>query len=200
MSYYYKGKQNKNTKLTYIIHSSSGFFLNKMTSTKNNETTKKNVQPMELNCLLRYFQHNRTALDIVRNICTKKTYSFRLIEYFVRVYAAHFNLRTKRRDEEKEVFLKQEFEQQRKVFKKKRFDCFRRNRKWMEPFVVVYEGHRFETNVGQLQFFKFFIENGGYDYLREHHEEVLEDYYKGLKQKKKNTNPVIYYGETKFKL
>jgi hypothetical protein len=108
-------------------------------------------------------------LDLLLGILITGKYkiSLRIIDWFVTNYSKKHNLVIEKNGKPFIVFL--EYKSQLKAYSKKQFDPFcRRSR-------IHYEydkGKKFETTIGQLNFFRWAIENLIIDYIMKHYNEI----------------------------
>jgi hypothetical protein len=128
-----------------------------------------------LNNLLTFYKKNNNLSKILSIINGNARESLRLIDWFVTNYAKQKfvgydlvdkNGRTKRF----KVYI--DYKLKLKAYSKKRFDPFCR---W-DRIVIPYEGDtHIQTTIGQLNFFKWALENKILDYIKEHLDEIEKD-------------------------
>jgi hypothetical protein len=114
-------------------------------------------------------EHIQTVVDIVKG---RSDISLRIIDWFITNYSRSRNIihiRTARNGAGASqtyfnVYLS--YRAQLKTFSKQQFDPFRRNERILFQFRDAEEG--LETTVGQLNFFRWAIENNIIDYIRQH--------------------------------
>jgi len=154
-----------------------------------------------LESLTKYYgdSHNMNKLLCILN--GKQKISLRIIDWFVTNYSKKNNIHYLLYKKDGETisftgetaeFLKQfntyhSYKSQLKSYSKKRFDPFcRRGR-----IQFSYDGDKsIDTTVGQLNFFKWAIDNLVIDYIQGHFQEIEEDMnlsYNMLKKQKKNS-------------
>ena len=130
---------------------------------------------------LKKFYKNQCALDKLINILEgNDKISLRIIDWFVTNYAKKYNVvlhikgkNPKFSDSYLIVYLN--YKSQLKAYSKKQFDPFcRRNR--IEFFYDEKDlSKKITTTVGQLNFFKWFIQNNLYEYVIKHLSEIEKD-------------------------
>ena len=127
------------------------------------------------------FYSNPKNLDLLLGILSTGKYkiSLRIIDWFVTNYSKKHNLVIQKNGKPFIVFL--EYKSQLKAYSKKQFDPFcRRSR-------ILYEyekGKKIETTIGQLNFFRWAIENFIIDYITAHYEDIETDMNNTLKNTK----------------
>ena len=153
--------------------------------------------------LQKYYGDEETMNKLLSILNGKEKISLRIIDWFVTNYSKKNNIyyllyKNQTSGEisfsgEKSEFLKQfntyhAYKSQLKSYSKKRFDPFCRR----ERIEFVYkENHKINTTVGQLNFFKWALDNLVIDYIKKHFQEIEEDMnqsYNMIKKQKKNSN------------
>lgn len=126
--------------------------------------------------LTRYYTKNNTKLEYILPIIYKSsTISLRLIDWFVTNYCKKFNVIINKNidNNEFEYFnVYSNYRSQLKAFKKIQFDPFRRRERIDFYFNDV---NFMETTLGQLNFFRWFLDNDLLDYISVHYEEIESD-------------------------
>jgi hypothetical protein len=136
------------------------------------ETNNKELLLLSLS---KFYSYNLDKLEeILPIICKSSNISLRLIDWFVTNYCKKHNIvfvrkRNNNTDEYFNVFSN--YRSQLKAFKKIQFDPFRRR----ERIDFYYAPDKYiETTIGQLNFFRWFVENDLLEYVKEHND-VIED-------------------------
>jgi hypothetical protein len=128
-------------------------------------------------------------LDLLLGILITGKYkvSLRIIDWFVTNYAKKHNLVINRDGNRKPFIVFLEYKSQLKAYSKKQFDPFcRRSRIHYE-----YEkGKLFETTIGQLNFFRWAIENQIVEYIMNHYNDIEKDMNNTLKTTKLDNMPI----------
>jgi hypothetical protein len=112
--------------------------------------------------------------------------SLRLIDYFVTNYSKKFNTSYMLNNRHFLVYFN--YKRELNAYSKRLFDPFCRRERIMfqargiEPFV---------TTVGQLNFFRWFIEKNIYEHVSEHREEIEKDMNSTLKQHYSRSNTTV---------
>jgi hypothetical protein len=141
-----------------------------------------------------FFKHAEHR-DLLEGILVTSTYkvSLRIIDWFVTNYAKKYNIVIEKgengkpirgespsviRNDNRAFLVYIEYKSQLKAYSKKQFDPFcRRSR-------INYEyapGKTFETTIGQLNFFRWAIENGVIHYIIDNYDDIEKDMNNTLK-------------------
>ena len=118
-----------------------------------------------------------TNLERMLRIITGETkISLRIVDWFATNYAKKYytlyTIEQQENNEERRFKVYDDYKLKLKAYSKKRFDPFCR---W-ERISIPYKGNSFiETTIGQLNFFKWAIENNVIDYIEENYEAIEKD-------------------------
>ena len=155
-----------------------------------------------LDSLYKYYSDKQTMNKLLTILESNQKISLRIIDWFVTNYSKKNNVFYhiyKTKTGKKTLVAKDNsfhsqfntyysYKSQLKSFSKKRFDPFCRR----DRIDYVYEsGKKLETTIGQLNFFKWAIDNMVIDYIKQHIEEIEEDMnqsYNEIKKIKKDKN------------
>ncbi len=155
-----------------------------------------------LNSLYKYYNEKNTMNKLIEIIDDNNKVSLRIIDWFVTNYSKKHNVyyTIYQTDNKMNTFVQDgnkflkvfntyhAYKSQLKSYSKKRFDPFCRR----ERIVFTCNSNKsIETTVGQLNFFKWAIDNLIIDYIKENYEEIEHDMnnsYNSIKKHKKNTN------------
>ena len=120
--------------------------------------------------LRRFFSSDERVRQIHRVIQGESSISLRLIDWFVTNYSRTNNIIHTKHTADGPVCINfyLSYRSQLKTFSKQQFDPFRR----YERLVFEHGGVQFETTVGQLNFFRWAIENDIVDYIDKHRAEI----------------------------
>lgn len=128
--------------------------------------------------LSRFFANPSNMRAVLPYINGESMVSLRLIDWFVTNFSKKHNVFISRSTgvDTQHVNVYQSYRVQLKAYSKQQFDPFRRR----DRIVFCYEDdHRhhgsIETTVGQLNFFRWMLENGILDYVKAHAEEIEAD-------------------------
>lgn len=121
--------------------------------------------------------------------------SLRILDYFVTNYAKKKKIIYLHNDRFFNVFLN--YKAQLKAYSKKQFDPFCRKlrkiegKQMNEAINFYFDNEKsIETTVGQLNFFKWAIQNGVLAYIVDHLTDIVEDMILSSKQKKTDDKPI----------
>lgn len=132
-----------------------------------------------LNILTKFYMVQKNS-DLLVDIITNKKYAKRVIEWFVSNYSKKKNVIYYVRKKEFDVY--HEYKIQLKSYSKEYFDPFRRKNKLNDKFFFQTNSVKLETTIGQLNFFKWAIENGIINYVTTNYNEIKEDMKKTLEK------------------
>jgi hypothetical protein len=153
--------------------------MNKFISSSNQISISKK-QDILLIPITEFFSDPKN-IDLLLGILItgKHKISLRIIDWFVTNYSKKHNLVIQKNGKPFIVYL--EYKSQLKAYSKKQFDPFcRRSR-----IHYVYEqGKKFETTIGQLNFFRWAIDNLIIDYIMENYSTIEKDMNNTLKTTK----------------
>ena len=147
-------------------------------------------------CSLKTYYYNDNNLTKLLNIIKfKKSISLRIIDWFATNYSKKNNTifiiykdedGNKTLKESEDIFSQfnvyNSYKSQLKAYSKKRFDPFCRR----ERLDIEINGHNLNTTIGQLNFFRWVINNNIIDYIEENINEIESDMNYSLKQIKQN--------------
>lgn len=131
-----------------------------------------NSNELLLMSLTRFYSDNIDGMNEILPILKKTSkVSLRLIDWFVTNYCKkHKIVLTNRSNTFFNVYSN--YRSQLKAFKKTQFDPFRRR----DRIDFYYDSDNFiETTIGQLNFFRWFIENSLITFVNDHYEEIEND-------------------------
>ena len=124
-----------------------------------------------LNTLLRYYNKGDNLERILPIIDGESTLSLRIIEWFVINYAKK-NFTIIQNDTTKRFKVYNNYRLKLKAYSRKCFDPFCRG----ERITIPYKNNiHIQTTLGQLNFFKWVLENKIIDYIKKHFDEIQND-------------------------
>lgn len=141
--------------------------------------------------LINFYTSNPEYIKIVLNIVTGDSISLRLIDWFATNYAkkndiCYFIESDDESNEKKRINVYHSYKLKLKSNGKVRFDPFCRAKRIYLPYE---NDKKFETTIGQLNFFKWIIENKILDYINKNINDIKNDMEKrGSISKKRDTN------------
>ena len=123
-----------------------------------------------LNNLMKFYEKNNNLENILPIINGESEVSLRLIDWFVTNYAKKNFTVYKKGDERFKVYI--DYKLKLKAYSKKRFDPFCR---W-DRINIPYKNDTFiQTTIGQLNFFRWALENNILDYIKKNMKKIVDD-------------------------
>lgn len=137
------------------------------------ETNNKELLLLSLS---KFYSSNLEKLEeILPIICKSSKISLRLIDWFVTNYCKKHNIvfvKKKNNNTDEYFNVYSNYRSQLKAFKKIQFDPFRRR----ERIDFYYAPDKYiETTIGQLNFFRWFVENDLLEYVKENNDSIEND-------------------------
>ena len=110
----------------------------------------------------------------------KPKMSLRILDWFVTNFSKKYNIsyQVKLNNKTKNFIVYLDYKSQLKAYSKKQFDPFCRRERIL---FFDHNGNEIVTTVGQLNFFRWSLENNILDYIIEHFEDIEEDMNKSLR-------------------
>jgi hypothetical protein len=152
-----------------------------------------------LNSLQNFYTKNNNIDKLLRVIKYKKSISLRLIDWFTTNYSKKYNViyviykdsDGNKTLQETDIINSQfnvynSYKSQLKAYSKKKFDPFCRR----ERIDFTIQGNTINTTIGQLNFFKWIINNNILEYIETNIEDIESDMNYSLKEIKKNYKKV----------
>ena len=134
-----------------------------------------------MNKLNLFFGNKKNKTSLVNILDNKYNISLRIIDWFVTNYCKKYNICWTNKNDRFVVYIN--YKLQLKAYSKKLFDPFcRRDRIYFYYNDEMY----LETTVGQLNFFKWIIENNIVDYIIENYTDIEADMQSTIKEKSLN--------------
>ena len=129
-----------------------------------------------LNNLMEFYKKEEYLDKMLKIITGDSKISLRIVDWFATNYAKKFytlyTIDIEQGNNSKRFKVYFDYKLKLKAYSKRRFDPFCR---W-ERISVPYKGDKFiETTIGQLNFFKWAIENKVIDYIEENYETIEKD-------------------------
>lgn len=129
---------------------------------------------------MEFYKNHENLTKMMRIINGESKISLRIVDWFVTNYAKkHYTIiripsKTDRPDDTDFVRFKvyNDYKLRLKAYAKKRFDPFCR---WERISIPFAENTSMETTIGQLNFFKWSIENRIIEYIEQHYDEIEDD-------------------------
>ena len=127
-----------------------------------------------LNNLLSYYQKNENIDTMLNIINGESRISLRIVDWFVTNYAKKFFtvIDFKRNDNSVRFKVYTDYKLKLKAYSKRRFDPFCR---WERINIPYKENKQIQTTLGQLNFFKWALENKVIEYIDENYNIIETD-------------------------
>jgi len=133
--------------------------------------------------LLKWYNQTNNLENMLEIINGKSQISLRIVDWFTTNYAKKYFITYYVNNKRLNVY--NDYKLKLKEYSKKRFDPFCR---W-ERITIPYNNAQILTTIGQLNFFKWAIENQLIDYISKHYTEIEQDMNKrNSNSKKKNSS------------
>lgn len=142
-----------------------------MATTKNYTTQNE----LLLNNLLEFYKNNDNLSRMLKIITGESKISLRIVDWFATNYAKkNYTLYEITNSNNEKIRFKVYFDYKLKLkaYSKKRFDPFCR---WDRISIPYTNGTCIETTIGQLNFFKWALENKVIDYIDENYDVIEKD-------------------------
>tara|TARA_B110000285_G_scaffold190263_1_gene217410 strand:+ start:1237 stop:1692 length:456 start_codon:yes stop_codon:yes gene_type:complete len=138
------------------------------------EKKKKNNNNQLIILYQSLIESKSSYIDVFFKIILENKIKIIIIEYFITNYSKKHQIIIKDGDTNDFFYINDEYKNQLKSFNKKFFDPYKRNNK----FELEHKRKKIITTVGQMNFFKWAIENKIIDYIIIHYKEIMVEYYK----------------------
>ena len=125
-----------------------------------------------LNKLLEFYKESDNLDKILQIINGQSKISLRIVDWFATNYAKKYFTVYKLSDSEKRFKVYMDYKLKLKAYSKKRFDPFCR---WERINIPYKNGDYIQTTIGQLNFFKWALENEVIDYINENYNIIEKD-------------------------
>jgi hypothetical protein len=128
-----------------------------------------------LNNLIDFYKTNNNMEKMLQIITGESKISLRIVDWFATNYAKkYYTLYTIVEDcgAERRFKVYVDYKLKLKAYSKKRFDPFCR---WDRISIPFKDDKYIETTIGQLNFFKWALENKIIDYIEQHYDEIEND-------------------------
>jgi len=156
---------NTNTIKIKVIMSSTA----NTTSTYSNYTTQNDLL---LNNLLKFYEEGNNMDYMLLIINGQSKISLRIIDWFATNYAKKYYTVYEIPNTERRFKVYVDYKLKLKAYSKKRFDPFCR---WDRITVPYKDGKYIQTTIGQLNFFKWALENNVIRYIEENYSNIEKD-------------------------
>ena len=135
----------------------------------SNYTTQNDLL---LNNLLKFYKENNSMDYMLRIINGESKISLRIIDWFATNYAKKYYTVYEISNTDRRFKVYVDYKLKLKAYSKKRFDPFCR---WDRITVPYKDGKYIQTTIGQLNFFKWALENNVIHYIEENYANIEKD-------------------------
>jgi len=125
-----------------------------------------------LNKLLDYYKESDNLDSILQIINGQSKISLRIVDWFATNYAKKYFTVYKLSNSEKRFKVYMDYKLKLKAYSKRRFDPFCR---WERISIPYKDGNYIQTTIGQLNFFKWALENEVINYINENYDTIEND-------------------------
>jgi hypothetical protein len=125
-----------------------------------------------LNKLLDFYKESDNLDKILQIINGQSKISLRIVDWFATNYAKKYFTVYKLSNSEKRLKVYMDYKLKLKAYSKRRFDPFCR---WERISIPYKDGNYIQTTIGQLNFFKWALENEVINYINENYDTIEND-------------------------
>lgn len=137
-----------------------------------NSNNLKTQTLLLFDCLMLFFNQENNMQKMTKIINGESSLSLRIIDWFVTNFSKKNDVAYKNPMNDKKFKVYNEYKLKLKAYGKVKFDPFCR---WSRIMIPYDNEHYIETTIGQLNFFKWFIENNLLFYIEENYEKIDAD-------------------------
>ena len=144
----------------------------------SNSTVYTTQNDLLLNNLMNFYKNENNLTKMLKIITGESKISLRIVDWFVTNYAKKYytlyNLNNLNNNNTENIRFKVYFDYKLKLraYSKKRFDPFCR---WERIIIPYKDDTSIETTIGQLNFFKWAIENNVIEYIYDNYDIIEKD-------------------------
>lgn len=134
-------------------------------------TVQTTQNSLLLNNLLQFYKKNNYLELMLSIINGVSPISLRIVDWFATNYSKQYYI-TYSTEHDKRFKVYNDYKLKLRAYSKKRFDPFCR---W-DRISIPYKNNQYiQTTIGQLNFFKWALENNVIDYIKNHYKEIEQD-------------------------
>jgi hypothetical protein len=143
-----------------------------------------------LNNLLAWYEYNGNLNKMLNIINGESQISLRIVDWFATNYAKKYftvyNINKNGSNQRFKVYV--DYKLKLKAYSKKRFDPFCR---WERINIPYCDNKSIQTTIGQLNFFKWALENGVIKYIEDNYGDIEKDMNKRNSTSKKKNQSIV---------
>jgi len=126
-----------------------------------------------MNNLIKFYDENDNMDKMLRIINGESNISLRIVDWFATNYAKKFyTVYTLHGNENQRFKVYMDYKLKLRAYSKKRFDPFCR---WERITIPYKDGNAIQTTIGQLNFFKWALENDVITYIEQNYSSIEKD-------------------------
>jgi hypothetical protein len=163
-------------------------------STGNSSYTTQN--DLLLNNLMDFYRDEKILNRMLKIITGESKISLRIVDWFSTNYAKKYYTLIEDAEANKRFKVYVDYKLKLKAYSKKRFDPFCR---WDRISIPYKKDTCIETTIGQLNFFKWALENKVVDYIEENYETIEKDMNNRNSTSKRKEQVVVDNSKTRKK-
>ena len=138
--------------------------------------------------LIKFYEKNNHLSQMLGIINGESKISLRIVDWFATNYAKKNFTKWHNGDENGSQFkVYNDYKLKLKAYSKRRFDPFCR---WDRITIPYMNNQRIQTTIGQLNFFKWALENGVVDYIEKNYADIESDMNNRNSTTKRNNEPI----------
>jgi hypothetical protein len=149
-----------------------------------------------LNNLLEFYKKNDNMDKMLGIINGKSEISLRIIDWFATNYAKKYYTVYQLEGTDKRFKVYNDYKLKLKAYSKRRFDPFCR---WDRITIPYKDGSCIQTTIGQLNFFKWALENNVIAYINQNFKNIESDMNSRNSTSKSKKSEIIYNNKTRKK-
>ena len=153
----------------YFVNDLNKFFKNLIMNASSSYTTQNDLV---LYNLMDFYKDEKTLNRMLKIITGESKISLRIVDWFSTNYAKKYYTLIEDTEANKRFKVYVDYKLKLKAYSKKRFDPFCR---WDRISIPYKKDTCIETTIGQLNFFKWALENKVIDYIEENYEIIEKD-------------------------
>tara|TARA_Y100000748_G_scaffold178008_2_gene148997 strand:+ start:3384 stop:3938 length:555 start_codon:yes stop_codon:yes gene_type:complete len=159
-------------------------------------TTYSTQNSLLLGKLLKFYEEGDRLECMLKIINGESSISLRIVDWFATNYAKKFFTVYQMEGSGRRFKVYEDYKLRLRAYSKRRFDPFCR---WERIMIPYKNGSSIQTTIGQLNFFKWALENGVVDYIREHYATIERDMNARNSTSKRKDKPAVTSNHTRKK-
>jgi hypothetical protein len=159
-------------------------------------TTYSTQNSLLLGKLLKFYEEGDRLERMLKIINGESSISLRIVDWFATNYAKKFFTVYQMEGSGRRFKVYEDYKLRLRAYSKRRFDPFCR---WERIMIPYKNGSSIQTTIGQLNFFKWALENGVVDYIREHYAAIERDMNARNSTSKRKEKPATASNHTRKK-